>query len=174
RHTRSTHDWTSDVCSSDLAPALIAAHYSKFHAPYVATLRAVLGVPVVAHLHNGPQTADGPESLVLSRLLLRSARRVIAVSPAVADYARGVLPAHAERVRTMPNGIDPAEFERVAPATRAPPYVLGAGALAERKGFDVLIDAFAAAGTDLDLVLAGDGPEGAALAARAAARGVAA
>jgi len=157
-----------------LAPDLIAAHCSKFHAPYVATLRAVLGVPVVAHLHNGPQTADGPESLVLSRLLLRSARRVIAVSPAVADYARGVLPAHAERVRTVPNGIDPAEFERVAPATRARPYVLGAGALAERKGFDVLIDAFAAAGTDLDLVLAGDGPEGAALAARAAARGVAA
>ncbi len=140
----------------------------------MARLRAALGVPVVVHLHNGPQTADGPESLVLSRLLLRSARRVIAVSPAVADYARGVLPAHAERVRTVPNGIDPAEFERVAPATRARPYVLGAGALAERKGFDVLIDAFAAAGTDLDLVLAGDGPEGAALAARAAARGVAA
>ncbi len=90
-----------------LAPDLIAAHCSKFHAPYVATLRAVLGVPVVAHLHNGPQTADGPESLVLSRLLLRSARRVIAVSPAVADYARRVLPAHAERVTTVPNGIDP-------------------------------------------------------------------
>ena len=80
---------------------------SKFHAPYVARLRAALGVPVVVHLHNGPQTADGPESLVLSRLLLRSARRVIAVSPAVADYARRVLPAHAERVTTVPNGIDP-------------------------------------------------------------------
>src|SRR5207253_1218864 len=76
-----------------LAPDLIAAHCSKFHAPYVATLRAALGVPVVAHLHNGPQTADGPESLVLSRLLLRSARRVIAVSPAVADYARRARPA---------------------------------------------------------------------------------
>jgi len=73
----------------------------------VARLRAALGVPVVVHLHNGPQTADGPESLVLSRLLLRSARRVIAVSPAVADYARRVLPAHAERVTTVPNGIDP-------------------------------------------------------------------
>src|SRR5207244_10512470 len=67
-----------------------------------------------------------------------------------------------------------AESERVARATRARPHVLGAGALAERKGFDVQIDAFAAAGTDLDRVLAGDGPEGAALAARAGARGVAA
>src|SRR5439155_23426100 len=37
-----------------------------------------------------------------------------------------------------------------------------------------LFDAFAMAGTDLDLVLAGDGPERAALEARAAARGIAA
>ena len=154
-------------------PELIATHCSKFHAPYVAALRT-LRVPIVVHLHNGARTADGPESLPLSRLLVRSARRVIAVSPAVADYARGVLPAHAGRVMAVPNGTEPDEFPSVAPVTRARPYVLGAGALAERKGFDLLIDAFAMAGTDLDLVLAGDGPERAALEARAAARGLAA
>jgi glycogen(starch) synthase len=153
-------------------PDLIATHCSKFHAPYVLAMRT-LRVPVVVHLHNGPQTADGPESLVLSRLLLRSARRVIAVSAAIAEYARSVLPAGAERVVTVPNGADAGEFAAVPPAVRARPYVLGAGALAERKGFDVLIDAHAAAGIPLDLVLAGDGPERAALEARAAARGIA-
>jgi len=153
-------------------PDLIATHCSKFHAPYVAGLRAALGAPIVVHLHNGPRTADGPESLVLSRLLLRMASRVIAVSPAVADYARAVLPARATRVTSVQNGVDPDEFPAAAPAVRPRPYVLGAGALAERKGFDLLIDAFAAADTDLDLVLAGDGPERVALAARAAARGV--
>jgi hypothetical protein len=140
-------------------PELIATHCSKFHAPYVAALRAALRVPFVVHLHNGPRTADGPESLVLSRLLLRCASRVIAVSAAVGDYARGVLPARAGRVVTIPNGADQDEFAAVAPAVRARPYVLGAGALAERKGFDVLIDAFANTRIDLDLVLAGDGPE---------------
>src|SRR2546428_3401799 len=154
-------------------PDLIATHCSKFHAPYVAALRT-LRVPIVVHLHNGPLTADGPESVPLSRLLLRSARRVIAVSPAVAEYARRVLPAHAERVAAVPNGVEPDEFPSVAPATRPRPYVLGVGALAERKGFDLLIDAFAAAGMDLDLVLAGEGPERAAFEAQAAARGVAA
>jgi glycosyltransferase involved in cell wall biosynthesis len=153
------------------SPDLIATHCSKFHAPYVLAMRA-LRVPLVVHLHNGPRTADGPESLVLSRLLLRCARRVIAVSSAVAEYARSVLPAGAGRVVTVPNGADAAEFATVPPAARARPYVLGAGALAERKGFDVLIDAHAAAGIELDLVLAGDGPERAALEARAAARGI--
>jgi glycosyltransferase involved in cell wall biosynthesis len=154
-------------------PDLVATHCSKFHAPYVLALRGALGVPLVVHLHNGPQTADGPESLLLSRLLLRCAERVIAVSTAIADYARGVLPARAARVIVVPNGADQDEFAEVPPAARARSYVLGAGALAERKGFDLLIDAFADAGIDLDLVLAGDGPERAALEARAAARGVA-
>jgi glycogen(starch) synthase len=153
-------------------PDVIATHCSKFHAPYVVAMRA-LGVPVVVHLHNGPRTADGPESVLLSRALLRCARRVIAVSSAVADYARGVLPARAARVVTVPNGADADEFAAVAPARRPRPYVLGAGALAERKGFDLLIDAHAAAGIELDLVLAGDGPERAALEARASARGIA-
>ena len=152
-------------------PELIATHCSKFHAPYVLAMRA-LRIPIVVHLHNGPRTADGPESLLLSRLLLRCARRIIAVSPAVADYARSVHPAVAERVVTVPNGADVDEFAAVPPAERARPYVLGAGALAERKGFDVLIEAYARAGILPDLVLAGDGPERAALEARAAARGV--
>ena len=154
------------------SPELIATHCSKFHAPYVLAMRA-LRVPIVVHLHNGPRTADGPESVLLSRLLLRCARRVIAVSPAVAEYARSVHPAAAERVVTVPNGADVEEFAAVPPAERARPYVLGAGALAERKGFDVLIEAYARAGILPDLVLAGDGPERAALEARAAARGVA-
>jgi len=58
------------------------------------------------------------------------------------------------------------------PSAPPRPYVLGVGGLAPRKGFDLLIDALAAAGVDLDLVLAGDGPERAALATRAAAHGL--
>jgi glycosyltransferase involved in cell wall biosynthesis len=153
-------------------PELLATHCSKFHAPYVLAMRA-LRVPVVVHLHNGPRTADGPESVLLSRVLLRCAQRVIAVSSAVAEYAQSVLPTRAARVVTVPNGADADEFATVPGAHRPRPYVLGAGALAERKGFDVLIDAHAATGIALDLVLAGDGPERAALEARAAARGIA-
>jgi glycosyltransferase involved in cell wall biosynthesis len=154
-----------------LGPELVAAHCSKFHAPYLAALRAVTAAPAVVHLHNGARTADGPESLVLARLLLRSASRVIAVSPAVADYARRCLPSRAGRVVVVPNGLDPREFPEVAPARRSRPFVLGVGRLAEQKGFDVLVEALAA--TPFDLVLAGDGPDRTDLARRAAANGVA-
>ena len=153
-------------------PELVAAHCSKFHAPYVLALRLAVRAPFVVHLHNGPETADGPESPRLQRLLQRCAARVIAVSPAVAEYARAVLPGRAERVVTVPNGTEPGEFADAPPARRPRPYVLGVGGLAARKGFDLLIDALAVAGVDLDLVLAGDGPERAALAARAAAEGL--
>ena len=153
-------------------PEMVAAHCTKFHAPYVLALRLAVRAPIVVHLHNGPETADGPESPRLQRLLQRCATRVIAVSPAVAEYARAVLPRRAEGVVTVPNGTDAEEFADAPPARRTRPYVLGVGGLAPRKGFDLLIDALAAADTDLDLLLAGDGPERAALAARAAAHGV--
>jgi glycosyltransferase involved in cell wall biosynthesis len=155
------------------APDLIAAHCTKFHAPYVLALRLTVRAPIVVHLHNGPQTADGPASPRLQRLLARCATRVIAVSEGVAEWARGCCPARADRVVTVPNGTDADSFTDAPPARRARPYVLGVGGLAIRKGFDLLIDALAASRTDLDLVLAGDGPERAALAARSRRVGLA-
>jgi len=57
---------------------------------------------------------------------------------------------------------------------RETPLILGIGHLYARKGFEVLIDAFARIPfTDARLVIVGDGPEASALRARAAANGVA-
>jgi phosphatidyl-myo-inositol dimannoside synthase len=75
----------------------------------------------------------------------------------------------------LPPGVDP-NAVRVPPGddrTRRghAPYVLTLGMLRKRKGMDVLIDAFARIGDrfrDLRLVVAGDGPERAALEAQVA------
>lgn len=157
-----------------LRPRVIAAHCTKFHAPYVLAMRAATRAPIVVHLHNGAQTADGPESPRLQRLLQRCASRVIAVSSAVADFARSCLPERAERVVTIPNGTDADEFADAPAEKRDRAYVLGVGGLAARKGFDLLIEALACSGTDLDLVLAGDGPEREALVRQAGRLGLAA
>ena len=154
-------------------PDIIATHCSKFHAPYVLAMRIAIRCPIVIHLHNAERTADGPENMALTRLIIRCARNVIAVSPAVAEYARTSLPHRAERVVTVPNGTEPAELLAIPPTPRSRPYVLGVGRLAHQKGFDVLVDAFAAADLDLDLVFAGNGPERHVLAERAIMRGVA-
>ena len=53
------------------------------------------------------------------------------------------------------------------------PFVVGVGHFVRRKRFDRLIDAFADSGVDCELVLIGQGPEEAALRARAAERGIA-
>jgi glycogen(starch) synthase len=153
-------------------PDIVAAHCSKFYAPYVAVMTLLTGVPVVVHLHNGPRTADGPESPRLFRMMLRRARRIVACSPAVADYATANLPEAPDRVVTIPYGVDHAEFAGDVPRSDRRPFVLGVGRLAEQKGFDVLLEAFALSGVDLDLVLAGDGPDREHLAHRAARLGL--
>lgn len=115
-------------------------------------------------------------------------RRARLVGPRVWDRARGVLvqsaacgsalvdelrPLGAERARrvesklaVVPNGI-------ALPAERAPggDAVLVLGRLIRDKGVDTVIDAMAAL-PGVELLVAGDGPERAALEARAADRGV--
>jgi glycosyltransferase involved in cell wall biosynthesis len=73
----------------------------------------------------------------------------------------------AERIRVVPNFVDPARFE---PRTQAGDGFLYFGRLSREKGPDVLIRA--AAGTDLPVRLVGEGPAGEELRALAAELGV--
>lgn len=78
-----------------------------------------------------------------------------------------------KRGATIHNGIRLADFESAEPYRHPRPYVLAIGRLVPQKGFDVLIDAYAqAALRSHDLLIAGEGPELAALRAQAQARGL--
>lgn len=86
----------------------------------------------------------------------------------------GVAPAH---IHLIDNPVDIARIRAAAaPAVRAAgtgPRFVAAGRLTHQKGFDRLIDLFATATPDAHLTILGDGPDRAALEARAEARGVA-
>src|SRR5207245_2854262 len=92
--------------------------------------------------------------------LLRGAASILAVGSAAQDsiIARGV---PEERVRTFANTIDVERWiERAADISVRPRRkvtVLSVGRLAPDKGFDVLLRA--SAESEVELVLAGDGPE---------------
>ncbi|MBA2614861.1 MAG: glycosyltransferase family 4 protein [Actinobacteria bacterium] len=112
-----------------------------------AVAALAIGKPYVVTLH-GTDMALAAKAPAFARPLVRRARRVIAVSSALAEEARRL---GARDVRVIPNGID------VPPSVgdpAEPPHVLFAGRLAPEKGVEELAEAT----QDLPLVVAGDGP----------------
>jgi glycosyltransferase involved in cell wall biosynthesis len=96
--------------------------------------------------------------------------RMVAVSDDLAARLRAANPA--ARVDVIPNGVEPAAFAAAAPARGHLALYLGRLDL-RQKGLDLLLDAFAQAGTGAGLVIAGDGRDADALRRRARRLGIA-
>ncbi|HEU0077146.1 MAG TPA: glycosyltransferase, partial [Longimicrobiaceae bacterium] len=139
------------------------------------------GVPrIVLRLGAVQPIPAGIEGWKHRRSLLRYTDAVVANSRAVRDHLLASVPGLApEAVYYVPNGV------RLHPAPSAPlraelgipadaRVAVGVGGLERRKGFDVLVSALSvAADPGLHVVLAGEGPDRAALRARAESLGVA-
>jgi glycogen(starch) synthase len=159
----------------------VAAHSSSVvHVQCVSSngyyaLRAArrAGLPLVVSLQ-GELTMDASGVYQRSPMLRRTWRQLLTaadvvtgcsaqvVDEAVAAYGSGLQ----AKARVVPNGIDLQAISAAVPERRSRPYLLGIGRFVRQKGFDVLLGAFARIASeypDLDLVLAGDGPERAAL-----------
>lgn len=132
------------------------------------------GIPAVVWVRGDDEIRlDRPVARWIGPRVWRHARGVLVQSEAVrremlarlADRAPDTAAAVAGKLEVVANGID-------LPAPPFPPGegVLAVGRLIPAKGMDTLVDAVAASGGRL--TVAGDGPERAALEARARARGV--
>jgi glycosyltransferase involved in cell wall biosynthesis len=151
------------------------------NAVYVSALRRVLPGAVVLSVH-GEFRNDAHQGFDQSRSLLFALRRLLRHAAAVTAPSGTVLEEIAERLvieaptSVIPNAVEPDEFRKAGP----PPeglgrYVFTAGRLVEQKGIDVLLRAYARAREGLagqKLVIAGDGPERAALARLSSELGV--
>ena len=132
------------------------------------TFRKLFGVPMVVRPH-GSDVVPGGRIRRNPRLEARLVRALGAADAVVAQgaYLRdlvldlGVDPA---RIHVIHNGVDIEAFAEGEPFGHPRPYVLALGNLIHRKGFDVLLRAWAAlADPPADLLLAGDGEQRAAL-----------
>jgi len=132
----------------------------------------------VVTVHNAPPAGGRAPALVyrlLERLVAARADLVLCVSPDLEARMRAAGAHRVERAVIAAPDVPSAEPANPLGVPTARPVVLGAGRLATQKGFGVLLEA-AASWRDLDpaplVVIAGDGPLGGELMARAAALGV--
>jgi len=152
---------------------------------YALALHRLTGIPLVVSSH-GETFMDDHDVFARSRLLSTGLRAALSAAAAVTACSRMVAEDlttrfGARRAVVVPNGVDPAEFATHAEGGRPDagtpdrrPTVLALGRVEHRKGFDLLLDAFARAdGPDgTRLVIAGDGGALAPLRAQAARLGI--
>ncbi len=163
------------------ARGVVLVHSHGKGAGFYGRLAARCAGVAAVHTFHGIHYAGYPRGvraayLVLERAMLRRTHTVIHVSASQAETARALGLAPPERARTIVSGIDAARVEsRLIPRERARAElgvtssgpVLGTVARFDPvKGLDILLDAVARL-PGATLVLVGDGPEAAALRARA-------
>ena len=165
-------------------PDVVHAHGLRAGALSLLALTLVRGgrrPKTVVTVHNAPPAGGGPPALVyrlLERVVARRAGLVLCVSPDLEARMRAAGARRVERaVIAAPGAPAGTPGAGVLPpgVPEGRPVVLGAGRLAPQKGFGVLLEA-AAAWRDLDpvplVMIAGEGPLGGGLLARAAELGV--
>ncbi len=139
--------------------------HSAYPPAYVATtVRGWFGTPIVVRPHGsdilpGERIRKHPRLERRVRETLQSVDSVVAQGKFLQDVVRD-LGVDERRVRIIHNGVDLATFAHGQPFDHPNPYVLGLGNLSHRKGFDVLLRAYARLQEPThDLIIAGDGPE---------------
>jgi glycosyltransferase involved in cell wall biosynthesis len=100
------------------------------------------------------------------RAFLQQADAVTTCSQYLLDRAVALEPSVRSKGRAIHNAVDVARFHGRDPHAHPRPYILAYGRHTRKKGFDLLLESFAAIAPqfpDVDLILAGDGEERAAL-----------
>lgn len=152
-----------------LRPDVVNAHWIVPAGLIARVLRMFGGPPYVVTVHGADAYAlRGRAAHVLKQFVIDAAAAVLPVSTDIARVLQ--LPQDTPVLRM---GVDGTEIRRrVGERAPRPGQLLFVGRLAEKKGVDVLLEAVAQV-PDASLTILGDGPDRAALEARASALAVA-
>lgn len=150
----------------DRRPAVFHAHLTwPLAAKWGLAAAVAARIPaVVATVHLFPDFEPGPSARLQQALLARGVDRYIAVSGAIAARLHDVLGLPPTKIEVIRNGVEPS-IPAIGDGART---VLAVARLVPQKGIDVLIRATAQ--LDATVLVAGDGPERAALEAAAGGR----
>lgn len=150
---------------SQYQPDVVNVHFPDAQTPFILSLRRHFQFRLVVSLHGHEierwQTPPITGNLRQLRNILLEADVVTACSRYLLDQAIKLMPEIQEKGKVIHNGIDPARFQDRTPYPHPRPYALAYGRLTHRKGFDLLLEAWATttANDRMDLLIAGDGEE---------------
>jgi N-acetylgalactosamine-N,N'-diacetylbacillosaminyl-diphospho-undecaprenol 4-alpha-N-acetylgalactosaminyltransferase len=138
--------------------------------------RAVISERANTSGHFG-SSLSGTVAKAIVRRVYRKSDHVIAVSDGIADDLVANFGVDPARITTIANPVDAAEIQRAGAERLNPPiagpYAVAVSRMTKSKNVIMLVDALAASGLDLSLVILGQGPERDAIRARAAELGLA-
>jgi glycosyltransferase involved in cell wall biosynthesis len=158
----------------ELQPDVVNVHFPDAQIPFVLALRRLFKFRLVVSLHgddierwSGFGGAENKKSrsntgLQLLRTSLKEADAVTACSSDLFSQAQNLEPGIARKGYVVHNGLDLELFTSTTRYSHPRPYILSYGRLTSKKGFDLLISAFAKLATlhpEVDLILAGDGED---------------
>ena len=155
----------------EFEPDLVHAHWWFPNGLAAAWVSRMSGIPLVTTLHGTDvrMARNIPMSRPAYRHVMQQSAAVTAVSRWLSDEARSIVSIKPPIVAPMPVRTELFFPESATPRTRR---LLFVGRLMAQKGIELLLDALAALPRDVGLDVVGDGPDRAALEARAAELGV--
>ncbi len=159
-------------------PRVVNVHFPDHQVRFVLALRRQFEFRLVVSLHGHDIERLRKDAAAREPLqsILREADAITACSQHLLDQAIRVEPSIGPKAQVIHNGIDPKRFADKSFHFHPRPYVFAFGRLTHKKGFDMLLEAFAqaeAAVRDVDLIIAGEGEEWNALAVQTQRLGLA-
>lgn len=151
---------------------VINLHFVDDAGFYALVVSVLTGTKLVVSLH-GNDVEKFPQELAWSRfilkLVLNRAFKVVVNSNYLFNKLKELVPGVSKKVVVIGNGINLSEFQNISPYSSDSSYstyVLGLGRLVSKKGFSILLQAWAKLPADFPykLIIAGDGEERLALA----------
>ncbi len=162
--------WVINFCRISILllrekPDVVNCHFLGSQAPLVVTAAKLLGIRVVVTLHGDDVEGLPKRSRLdgwLFQNILKSADYITACSRYLMEQAIDIEPSINNKSHQIWNGIRSEDFINIEAYKYPRPYIFAAGRFVQKKGFDILLRAYdrLREKLDLDLVLAGDGPEG--------------